>query len=274
MAARTKFLVGAGGTCGVDATEQMTSAATCGVHVLTGAEAERMRAAGHALPRRVRLRKRSTLTREERAYAMKRLFVIRNILDPILMVEGGGTAQLEHLLRLYLRGGTLRFPWSDDDPRKFWYQKWMAGDPRKVMPAFLAQTWRHVEGAEQEGDFARVFTQFCEPTMCREMLDFLLEVLRLEEEETEGRVPPGTTEEFVQETVATGRKDNVAPLAPGEKEPEYLGPLGRAARAAEAARDKMARELEVGVKAGRIKPFFHTEEEGEEGSSMMGRVDP
>lgn len=272
MASYKKYLVGAGGTCGVDATEQMTAAATCGVHVMTGAEAERMRAAGHALPRRVRLQKRSTLSGEERRYALRRLYVIRCLLDQVLIVECGGTGELEHMLRLYIRGGTLRFPWADDDPRKFWYNKWIAGDPRKIMPTFISQTWRSIEGAEQEGDFARIFTQFCELTMCKEMLDFLVRVLDLEEEEAAHKVPPGTAEAYIKEVVATGTREDVAPLKDGEKEMEYVGALGKSARAAAAARTKMAEELEAGVRAGRLRPCGAqwSEEEDEEGEGEDG----
>lgn len=235
----SQYVVGMGGAARFRAIASDT-VRTSGVMVMNKRQEAAMRRKGHAIPHQVDQKKQSTLSYEDRIYALKRLFVIRNMLDPIIMMtEGGEDMALEMQLKLYIRGGTYRFPWRDDDPRKRWHNQWVRDDPRGIMPCFIAQTWRCVDGVAQEGDFANVMDRWCSPGMCREFLDFFVRVL---ETERDG----GNALAAVQEAVATGTVED----PDGEYTKDYIGPYGEAAHKAMKKRVALAQAISKQVGDG------------------------
>lgn len=191
--------------------------------MLSDRQVDKLRSQGHQLPKRVIVPKRSPLSARDRIYCLKKLFILRDIVWKGMLEEGVPPETANVQIKSALRGGSWRFRWEKSDPRASWYNRFVANDKRLRM--FLDETWNTTDGAAQEGEFANVFDQWCEPTMSRMLLDLTVTILEMEDR----GAPQEEVQKFVQGVVRGGIKD----LTEEDRripasEVKYVGPLGKA----------------------------------------------
>ena len=143
-------------------------------------EADKLRAAGHAIPKVTRLEKRSDLSLEDRLYVVKRLYTLRTLLLPFMMRVFPDQDPMDMLRDV------LRSQYEEDNdvdiPLPLTIVNLMK-DKRGLTDRFMPLTYGVYDGRAVDGEFHSIFMMITSELTSKAFIQALTKNITLEIEE-------------------------------------------------------------------------------------------